>query len=192
MLQVGVHLVQSPPALRGLLGLLIAAAVMLLVTLGAAFIGQQLRLHIERSVYRQYNTETQRSQVLRQHARAIYEMSSMLSATLNYKEVLEAALNFGALGLRAVEFAFSSNPPSIHALMIATCGAPSASPSGGIFGSAVRMMLVRIFEEASPGSAIFPPDPPFMAALNEERSRPPLVLSGLWQFRHDCWKIGNT
>ena len=103
-----------------------------------------------------------------------------------------ALLNFGALGLRAVEFAFSSNPPSIHALMIATCGAPSASPSGGIFGSAVRMMLVRIFEEASPGSAIFPPDPPFMAALNEERSRPPLVLSGLWQFRHDCWKIGNT
>lgn len=95
VLQAGVHLLVTT---EGLLGLLAAAAVMLPLTLGAAFIGQQLRLHIERTVYQQYRAETQRSQVLRQHARAIYEMSSMLSATLNYKEVLEAALNFGALG----------------------------------------------------------------------------------------------
>lgn len=95
-LQLGVHLLLSTPATHGLLTLAVAAVMPL--TLGAAFIGQQLRLHIERSVNRQYSAETQRSQVLRQHARAIYEMSSMLSATLNYKEVLEAALNFGALG----------------------------------------------------------------------------------------------
>jgi signal transduction histidine kinase len=98
LLQAGVHLVQDPPATPSLVSLLLAAVVMLPLTLVAAFIGQQLRLQIERTVNRQYSVETQRSQVLRQHARAIYEMSSMLSATLNYKEVLEAALNFGALG----------------------------------------------------------------------------------------------
>ena len=49
-----------------------------------------------------------RSQVLRQHARAIYEMSSMVSATMNYKEVLEAALNFGALGVEGRQPSSSS------------------------------------------------------------------------------------
>ena len=97
-LQAGVHLLLAKNPNQGLLALLIAAVVMLPLTAVASFIAQQMRLHIERTVMRQYNSETQRSQVLRQHARAIYEMSSMLSATLNYKEVLEAALNFGALG----------------------------------------------------------------------------------------------
>lgn len=98
LLQVGVHLLVAPHMPQGALAPLVAAAIILPVIGIAAFIGKQLRLHIERTVYRQYSAETQRSQVLRQHARAIYEMSSMLSATLNYKEVLEAALNFGALG----------------------------------------------------------------------------------------------
>ncbi len=36
----------------------------------------------------------------REHARAIYEMASTLSATLNYQAVLDAALDVGVLGLR--------------------------------------------------------------------------------------------
>ena len=75
-----------------------AALLMLPITLGTAVAGRRLRTYIERSVHQQFQVDYARSQVLRQHARAIYEMSSMVSATLNYKEVLEAVLNFGALG----------------------------------------------------------------------------------------------
>jgi signal transduction histidine kinase len=98
-LQAAAHLLLAPDPGQGILALALAAAVLLPITLGASFIARQLRAHIQRTVQRQYEDETQRSQVLRQHARAIYEMSSMLSATLNYKQVLEAALNFGALGV---------------------------------------------------------------------------------------------
>ncbi|MCC7359916.1 MAG: GAF domain-containing sensor histidine kinase [Anaerolineales bacterium] len=112
LLQAGVHLVLASPPGAGLPALLIAAVIMLPLTLAAAFIARQMRLHIERTVFRQYNNETQRSQVLRQHARAIYEMSSMLSATLDYKAVLEAALNFGALGAESAS-------PSSSALVAA-------------------------------------------------------------------------
>jgi signal transduction histidine kinase len=75
-----------------------AAALMLPLTLVIAVAARRLRLRIQNSVRQQYLVDNARSQVLRQHARAIYEMSSMVSATMNYKEVLEAALNFGALG----------------------------------------------------------------------------------------------
>ncbi len=75
-----------------------AAAIMLPVTLAIAVAARRLRTSIEQSVRRQFRADYARSQVLRQHARAIYEMSAMISATLNYKDVLEAALNFGALG----------------------------------------------------------------------------------------------
>jgi signal transduction histidine kinase len=83
---------------RQLVTLGAAAALMLPITLGAAIAARQLRARIEFSVHQQFQVDNARSQVLRQHARAIYEMSSMVSATVNYKEVLEAALNFGALG----------------------------------------------------------------------------------------------
>ena len=75
-----------------------AGALMLPVILAGAFLARQLRLHIQRDVRSEYKADHQRSDILRQHARAIYEMSSTISATLNYKDVLEAALNFGALG----------------------------------------------------------------------------------------------
>ncbi len=88
----------APGDLPGLGALGLAVAILIPLSVGATFFAQQLRAHIQRTVNRAYSDETQRSQVLRQHARAIYEMSSMLSATLNYKQVLEAALNFGALG----------------------------------------------------------------------------------------------
>ena len=75
-----------------------AALLLLPITLATAVAARRLRLSIENSVRQQYSYDNARSLVLRQHARAIYEMSATVSATLNYKEVLEAALNFGALG----------------------------------------------------------------------------------------------
>jgi len=88
----------GPDSLRQLAAVAGAAALMLPITLGMAVAGKRLRNYIEATVRAQYQQDYARSQVLRQHARAIYEMSSMVSATRNYKEVLEAVLNFGALG----------------------------------------------------------------------------------------------
>ncbi len=70
--------------------------------------------------------------------------------------------------------------------------AESFSPSGGIFGSADCFTTLISVEEMSPGSTTFPEEPPFMVPEKFERSRPPLVLSGLWQFRQDCSKIRST
>jgi signal transduction histidine kinase len=97
-LQLGAQWLLMPGDVQGLLTVLAAGGLILLITLAGAFIARQLRAHLLRGVQREYQSETYRTHILRQHARAIYEMSSQLSATLNYKEVLEAALNFGALG----------------------------------------------------------------------------------------------
>jgi signal transduction histidine kinase len=88
----------NPADVHQLITIAGAAAFMLPITLLAALAARRLRNRIEQSVRQQMQVDNARSLVLRQHARAIYEMSSMVSATLNYKEVLEAALNFGALG----------------------------------------------------------------------------------------------
>ncbi len=88
----------NPADVHQLITIAGAAAFMLPITLFAAVAAGRLRSRIEQSVRQQMQADNARSLVLRQHARAIYEMSSMVSATLNYKEVLEAALNFGALG----------------------------------------------------------------------------------------------
>jgi signal transduction histidine kinase len=97
-LQAGVGALLNPGEAPQLITVGAAAALMLPITLGAAAVAGRLRTHINNSVHQQLQVDHYRSQVLRQHTRAIYEMSSTVSATLNYKEVLEAALNFGALG----------------------------------------------------------------------------------------------
>jgi signal transduction histidine kinase len=75
-----------------------AAALLLPIVLVGALGGRRLRSRVEENVRVEYKADNRRMDVLRQHARAIYEMSSTVSASLNYKDVLEAALNFGALG----------------------------------------------------------------------------------------------
>ena len=76
----------------------LAGLVQLGLVVAAAYLAREVRARIQADVRRQVTHEATRAQTLRQHARAIYEMSSMVSATLDYKEVLEAALNFGAQG----------------------------------------------------------------------------------------------
>ncbi len=78
---------------------LLAAAVLLLPTAAlAAFFGTQLRRLLQQAQRRELQARGRQAQSLRKHARAIYDMASMVSATLDYEKVLDAALNFGALG----------------------------------------------------------------------------------------------
>ncbi|MCC6189867.1 MAG: GAF domain-containing sensor histidine kinase [Anaerolineales bacterium] len=107
-LQLLLQWLLAPGDSRGWLSAALAAGLLLLVTLAITVLARQLRLQLRRSAGRAYQGETDRAQILRQHARAIYEMSSQLSATLNYEEVLEAALNFGALGAEGRQPASSS------------------------------------------------------------------------------------
>ena len=97
--QAGLTLASGTVALDGLVRLAVAAAVMLPVTYVAARVAARLRTRTGVIGEGQHWVDAHRIQVLRQHARAIYEMSAMVSATLNYEEVLEAALNFGAIGM---------------------------------------------------------------------------------------------
>ncbi len=58
----------------------------------------QLRHILNRRTRKYDHFSAQRAQALRKHSRAIYDMASMVSATLDYDKVLDAALNFGAMG----------------------------------------------------------------------------------------------
>lgn len=81
-----------------LTGFWILAVMVLLATAGAALAGSQLRQFLRSQERRENEARERKVQAARQHARAIYEMASMVSATLGYEKVLEAALKFGALG----------------------------------------------------------------------------------------------
>lgn len=75
-----------------------AALILLIATIVASVVGAQLRRFVENHYQKEQLLNARRAQNLRKHARAIYDMASMVSATLNYEKVLDAALNFGALG----------------------------------------------------------------------------------------------
>jgi signal transduction histidine kinase len=76
----------------------VAALVLLPATAIAAFFGAQLRRLLNLAYRQEHQARARQAQSLRKHARAIYDMASMVSATLDYEKVLDAALNFGALG----------------------------------------------------------------------------------------------
>jgi signal transduction histidine kinase len=79
---------------------LISAAALLLVPAGFLTLvsAGQLRRILNRRARTDNQFSAQRAQALRKHSRAIYDMASMVSATLDYDKVLDAALNFGAMG----------------------------------------------------------------------------------------------
>ncbi len=87
-----------PDDFGGLLTLGLLSLILWPVPLLAAAIATRLRRFLQVILQDEQRHEAMRSQILREHARAIYEMSSMVSATLDYEKVLEAAVNFGLRG----------------------------------------------------------------------------------------------
>jgi len=74
------------------------ALLLLPASLLTAVSAVQLRHILNRRARKYDQFSAQRAQALRKHSRAIYDMASMVSATLDYDKVLDAALNFGAMG----------------------------------------------------------------------------------------------
>ncbi|MGH2521970.1 MAG: GAF domain-containing sensor histidine kinase, partial [Anaerolineales bacterium] len=101
--QAGLTLVLNRGNVDTILPLGIIAAILWPLTLGAAQAGKRLRSLLQTGVQGEQSAEAQRARILRGHARAIYDMSSMLSATLDYEQVLEAALDFGGQGAEGLQ-----------------------------------------------------------------------------------------
>ncbi len=74
------------------------ALMLVTVTAIATLLGTQLRQFVTAAERREQEKRDRQVERVRQHARAIYEMANMVSATLGYEQVLESALKFGALG----------------------------------------------------------------------------------------------
>jgi signal transduction histidine kinase len=74
------------------------ALILVAVTAVVTALGTQLRQFVTRAEQREQERRDRQVERIRQHARAIYEMANMVSATLGYEQVLESALKFGALG----------------------------------------------------------------------------------------------
>jgi signal transduction histidine kinase len=96
--QAGILWLMNPGVYGNLVTLGIYAAVLWPAAVIVALIASRVRSAVYIRLEGEQRAEALRSQILRDHARAIYEMASMASATLDYEKVLEAALNFGLRG----------------------------------------------------------------------------------------------
>ena len=96
--QAVIVLAQNPQDYAPLFSLGLIAVILWPVTFAAAVVTGRLRSVIRVALRDDQEAEVRRTQILRKHARAVYEMASMASATLDYGRVLEAAVNIGALG----------------------------------------------------------------------------------------------
>ncbi len=97
--QAGLLLLLYPESYSGLLPLLIAVIILWPLVVGASLVAARLRAFITAAAQKETLAETQAMDALRAYTRAIYDMSSMVSAALDYNRVLDATLNSAALGV---------------------------------------------------------------------------------------------
>lgn len=76
-----------------LLDALPTAAILFTVTLVAGMVSERVKLAAVKRTHAERDTEEKRVKHMREQARAIYDMADMVSATLNYERVLDAALD---------------------------------------------------------------------------------------------------
>jgi signal transduction histidine kinase len=89
----------SVDALSDLFPMIINSVVLLLAALISGLIGSRVIGLADKELREEEENELRRLRAIRERARAIYEMASTLSATLNYERVLEAMLDVSVLGL---------------------------------------------------------------------------------------------
>ena len=79
--------------------MMISAVILLLAALITGLIGNRVIGLTNKELREEEDNELRRLRAIRERARAIYEMASTLSATLNYERVLAAMLDVSVLGL---------------------------------------------------------------------------------------------
>jgi signal transduction histidine kinase len=86
-------------SLGDLFPITINAVILLLAALTSGLIGSRVAGLADKELREEEEAELRRLRAIRERARAIYDMASTLSATLNYERVLEAVLDVSVLGL---------------------------------------------------------------------------------------------
>lgn len=86
----------------------LTATVLWPIAIGFSGVARRLRRFVTAAIQTEMRAETQLIDALHAHAQAIYEMSSMVSAAFNYNQILDAALNFGAMGASGHREAYAS------------------------------------------------------------------------------------
>jgi signal transduction histidine kinase len=90
---------QSGDSSSSIFPMLISAVILLLAALITGLIGSRVIGLTDKELREEEENELRRLRAIRERTRAIYEMASTLSATLNYERVLEAMLDVSVLGL---------------------------------------------------------------------------------------------
>ena len=94
-----------------------SSIILLLAALISGLVGAQMKRIIARTRRLEEEAELRKLRAAQEHSRVIFELASMLSATLNYGKVLEAVLEVGEAGMREL-----GQPNSAHVSMVMLFG----------------------------------------------------------------------
>ena len=94
-----------------------SAIILLLAAVISGLVGAQMKRIIARMRRQEEETELRKLRAAQEHSRVIFELASMLSATLNYSKVLETVLEVGEAGMREL-----GQPDSAHVSMVMLFG----------------------------------------------------------------------
>jgi signal transduction histidine kinase len=86
-------------SLTNLLPIMINGVILLMAALISGLVGSRVVGLADKELREEEEAELRRLRAIRERARAIYEMASTLSATLNYERVLAAMIDVSVLGL---------------------------------------------------------------------------------------------
>jgi len=94
-----------------------SSIVLLLAALISGLVAAQMKRIIARKRRLEEESQLRKLHAAQEHSRVIFELASMLSATLNYSKVLEAVLEVGEAGMREL-----GQPNSAHVSMVMLFG----------------------------------------------------------------------
>ena len=87
--------------------------ILLLAALIGGIVGNQMKQVVARTRWLEEEAELRKLRAAQEHSRAIFELASTLSATLNYNKVLRAVLDVGEAGMQEL-----GHPDSGHVSMV--------------------------------------------------------------------------
>ena len=87
--------------------------VLLLAALISGLVGDRLKRAVARTQIQQEEAELGKQRATHEHSRIVFELASMLSATLNYNRVLETMLEVAEAGMREID-----RPGLVHVSLV--------------------------------------------------------------------------
>ncbi len=105
----------APPGTSwpALLSFAARSLILLVAALISSIIGNQMKRIIARTRWLEEEAELRKLRAAQEHSRAIFELASTLSATLNYNKVLKAVLEVGEAGMQEL-----GQPDSAHVSLV--------------------------------------------------------------------------